>query len=125
MHRSRTIAILGGFGAVASLALPFATFPDRSAIAGIEGSAWPIMLLLGPLMILMVGGDRREPPTQPVVWAAALLSIGGIAFAVVKLIDAWIAAADVSGSVGIGAWVLVAATLVAGAGVGLGLSRRI
>ncbi len=125
MHRSRLLVALGVVGAAASLALPFATLPGAGGIGGIQGAAWPVLLPLGPLLALFMVGDHVEAPRRPVAWIGAVLAAGGLAFAIVKTVDAWLAADRAAGAVGAGAWVLVVATLVAVLGTALGFSRRI
>lgn len=124
MHRSRRLAALGVMVAGASLALPFATLPDGTA-TGIDADAWPAMLLLAPVMLMAVAGDRGDAPPAAAVVAAAVLSAGAVGFAMIKLTDAWTAAADTAGSVGPGGWVLAAGTAVALLGCLLGFGRRL
>jgi len=125
VHRSRILVALGVLAAAASLALPFATLPTAGGVGGIDGAAWPAMLLLGPVLLLFLVGTRVEAPTRPVAWVAMVLAIGGLTFAIIKVVDAWMAAADAGGSVGPGAWLLAVAAGVTVLGVGLGFSRRI
>ena len=125
MHRSRLLVILGVLAAAASLALPFATFPIAGDIGGIEAAAWPALVLLVPVLLLFVAGDRVEAPARPVAGVAMVLAIGGLTFAIVKVVDAWMAAADAGGSMGPGAWVLAATTGMTVLGVALGFSRQI
>ncbi|MFH2072732.1 MAG: hypothetical protein ABIJ75_07785 [Actinomycetota bacterium] len=124
MHLSRLLVLIGVPAAAASLALPFATLPGAGRIAGIEGAAWPVMLLLGPVLLLFVLGDRVEAPVRPIAWLGLALAVAALGFAVVKAIDAWKAAGDTAGAVGPGAWVLPAAAAVVVAGASLGFSRR-
>jgi len=125
VHRSRILVALGVLSAAASLTLPFATLPTAGGIGGIDGAAWPAMLLLGPVLLLFLAGVRVEAPTRPVTWVAMVLATVGLAFAIVKVVDAWMATADAGGSVGPGAWLLAVAAGVTVLGVGLGFSRRI
>ena len=125
MHRSRLVATLGVLAAAVSLALPFVTFPGMDGIGGIEGAAWPVMLLLCPVLLLLGTGDRIEAPSLPVASMATGLAVGALVFAIVKLADSSMAASDAGGSVGPGAWFLVIGAAVTVTGAALGFSRRI
>ncbi|MCJ7726931.1 MAG: hypothetical protein MUP76_11170 [Acidimicrobiia bacterium] len=125
MHRSRTLAGLGVLVAGASLALPFATLGEDGSIGGIEADAWPVMLFLGPMLLLLLFGDRGDAPARAIAWIATGLAAAGLAFAVVKAVDAHLAAADASGTVGAGPWVLVAGAATALVGIAIGFSRRL
>jgi hypothetical protein len=125
MHRSRRLAVLGVVLGAASVPLTFATLPPEGPVGGIDGQAWPAMLFLVPILLMAITGDRREAPPIWSAVGAAMLAAGCLAFAAVKVVDAWMAAADVSGSVGPGAWMLVVAAIVTAAGAALGFSRRI
>lgn len=125
MHRSRALAVVGALTAGAGLLLPFVTLPPLGGIDGIAADAWPSAALAGAAALLLLTGDRGDTPARPVAVAASLAGGAAVGFAVVKVLDAWWAAADVPGSVGSGAWVVAAGTAAAFAGCLLGLGRRI
>ncbi|MFQ5947704.1 MAG: hypothetical protein ACE5KX_02440 [Acidimicrobiia bacterium] len=126
MHRSRIVVLVGAALAAGSLPLPFMRRPEFGTTNGLEGDAWPVLLLLAPVVIFAAFGDRAEG-SGPI---GAITSIGfsglAVLFAVVKLTDAATAVRNIDeGGIGVGAWVLVAASLVVLTGTGLGLSRRV
>jgi len=125
VHRSRLLAGLGALSAAGALLLPYASFPGLGSRSGIEAEAWPVVLLLGPVLILSVIGDRGEAPARPIAWIGVGLTCSGFAFAIAKLVDAWMAAGDAAGAVGVGAWLGAAAAGLALVGMLLGFSRRI
>lgn len=130
MHPSRII-ILGGFSAAAvSLVLPFVASPVTGTTNGVAGDAWPAVLILTPVALGAVLGDRREGFGR---WTSVLAAfLGGVAtvFAVQKLVDAFRAVqiherVGIEASVGPGPWVLVTGCLLVLVGAALSLSRRI
>ena len=130
MHASR-IAILTGFlVASVSLFLAFVTAASRGSFNGLEGAAWPAVVILAPLAAAAVLGDRREGFG---LWGALLAAlVAGLAtvFAVQKLVDAIQAtrvlqSLGVEASTGWGPWLLLAGTVGVLVGTGLSLSRRI
>jgi hypothetical protein len=125
VHRSRRIALAGVVTAAISLPLAFTTFPDGAAVNGIDGKAWPAVAALGLLAVLVLLGDRPEPPGR--LAAAAWLAIGAAVttLAVVKVLDAWQAASDAGGSVGPGPWVLLAGSIIVTTGALAGISTRL
>jgi len=125
VHRSRLLAVVGVFAAAASMGLPFIALDDLGTIGGIEADAWPVFFFLGPLLVLLIFGDRREAPARPIIWTGLALAAGGLAFAIVKAVDARLAVADAAGSVGAGPWVLIAGAGAALIGTALGFSRRL
>ena len=84
MHYSRLLSVIGVALSGAALLLPFATFPSQGDVNGIDGDAWPVMILLGPVLLLAVVGDRREGHRTPVAITTILLSCGAVVFAVAK-----------------------------------------
>ena len=125
MHYSRLLSITGVALTGGSLLLPFVTFPSQGDVNGIDGDAWPILILLGPVLLLAVLGDRREGLRTPAAIISILLSCAAVIFAVAKLIDAARAAVEAGGSVGLGSWaILIAAVVTVGASLTT-LSRRV
>ncbi len=115
------VALSGG-----SLLLPFLTLPSQGTVNGIEGDAWPILILLGPVLLPAILGDRREGLRTPVALLTVVFSCGAVLFAVAKLIDAARAADQAGGSVGLGSWaILVAAVATLAASLAATLSRRV
>lgn len=125
MHRSRLLASVGVIIAAASLGLPFVTLDALGTIGGMEADAWPVLLFLGPLLPLLIFGERRDTPAHWVTWIGMGVAAGGLAFAIVKMVDARLAVADAPGSVGAGPWVMIAGALTALAGIAMGFSRRL
>lgn len=130
MHFARWIILIGFALSAAALALPYLTAPLLGNVNGIEGDAWPVLLFLAPAALLAIFGDRAEG-LRPLGAVVAILSgAGGLLFAVAKVADA-AAAADTAravsgeGSIGLGAWTLVATALLALAGCVAALSRRV
>jgi hypothetical protein len=125
VHRSRVLAVAGVVVATASLGLPFVTLDALGTIGGIDADAWPVLLFLGPLLLLLILGDRREAPARPIVWIGMGVAAGGLAFAVIKMADARLAVAETPGSLGAGPWVMIAGAVTALVGIALGFSRRL
>lgn len=130
MHPSRIVILLGFTASAVSLALPFITGQLTGATNGIDGDAWPAVILLAPVAIGAILGDRREGFGRWTAVLAALVAGGATVFAVQKLIDATRAVqllerVGIEASVGPGPWVLIAGCLTVLVGATLSLSRRI
>lgn len=125
MHYARLLSILGAALTGASLLLPWVTFPAQGAINGVRGDAWPVMILLGPVMLVAVVGDRREGHRLPWGVVVITLACAAVVFSVAKLADASRAAGTAGGSVGAGAWVMVVTALATLAASVATLSRRV
>ena len=104
--------------------LPFASLPTGT-VNGIDGDAWPVLILLGPLLVLFLVGERAEHPMTAVTVIGILLALAALGFSIAKLVDAARAVADAGGSVAAGAWALPLTAAVAVSGSFLGLSRRV
>lgn len=130
MHFARWTILIGFALSAAALALPYLSAPLLGNVNGIEGDAWPVLVFLAPAGLLAIVGDRAEG-LRPVAAIAAILSASvALLFAVAKVADA-ASAADTAratggeGSIGLGAWALVATVLVALIGCVAALSRRV
>ncbi len=126
MHRSRIVILTGAILAAVSLFLPFVDLPVVGTINGLDGDAWPAAALLGVPAVLALIGDRAEGFGHSGTVLAVVAAAPAVVFAVFKLIDARKAvdAAGV-GSLGVGVWMLLAATLVGLAGSVMTLSRKL
>lgn len=118
MHLSRIAILVGAAAAAASLLLPQVRLPGLGEVNGIDGDAWPVLLLLAVPVLLALFGDRPRP-NHPAA-AVVVVAFGCLAFlfSLAKLVDATRAAQRVAGTVGVGAWVIPAAVLLV---VGSGL----
>jgi hypothetical protein len=125
VHYSRLLTLIGVALTGGALALPFVTFPILGTTNGIEGDAWPIMILLGPVAVLALLGDRREGHRTPIAVAVVALSCGAVVFAVAKLADAAKAADTANGSIGAGSWVMIITAVATVAASLATLSRRV
>lgn len=130
MHASRIVILTGFLIASASLFLAFVTAASHGSFNGIEGAAWPAVVILAPLAAAALVGDRREGFA---LWGTLLTAlVAGLAtlFAVQKLVDA-IQATRVLQSLGVdattgwGPWLLLTGTIGVLVGAGLSLSRRL
>jgi len=124
VHRSRRTVLLGTMLAAVVVMLPFANLPTGT-INGIDGDAWPVLILLGPALVLFLLGARAENPIATITVIGILLAVAAFGFSIVKLVDAHRAVSDAGGTIAIGAWALPVATAVALTGTSLGLSRRV
>jgi hypothetical protein len=125
LHRSRSIGLAGIAISAVALALPFVTVTGLGTIGGVAADAWPALIPGGALALVTLTGDRREAPATWVAAAGCLLGAGMLAFALVKLADARTAVAEAGGSLGVGAWVMVAGAGIALVGAAAGFSRRL
>jgi hypothetical protein len=118
VHAGR-LAVLAGLGfAGIALFLPFASFPIVGPVDGIEGDAWPVLIPLLPIAVRVAVGNRSFGYRPPSGVAMLGLSGAAIVFAAAKVADASaaVSAAGEGASVGGGAWVLLAATIVVAGG---------
>ena len=125
MHRSRVLLIAAAAIGAISLALPFVRFAQQGSVAGIDGYAWPVVIVLAIPAALAMFGDRAES-LRPSL-AVGTIGFAGIAvvLAAFKLADA-VKASDTPGAaVGAGPWVLLGACVLAMAGGLASLTRRI
>ena len=125
MHRSRRTLLLGTLLAALVILLPVAALPTLGTINGIDGNAWPVLIPLGPALVLFLVGDRVERPAAAITVVVILLAAAGLGFSIVKLLDAHRAVSDAGGTMAIGAWLLPLTAAVALLGAFLGLSRRV
>ena len=130
MHPSRIVILAGFVVAAASLALPFTNSELTGVTNGIDGDAWPAVVLLLPIAVGALLGDRREGFGRWVTVLAALGAAIATVFAVQKLVDATRAVqlyerVGIEANVGPGSWVLIAGCLTVLVGSTLSLSRRI
>ena len=79
----------------------------------------------GLLLLVVMIGDRGDAPARPAAVAGAVLAALALTAAAVKLVDAWAAADRSGGSIGAGAWLLLAGAGLAAVGAALGFGRRI
>lgn len=125
MHRSRRTLLVGTLLTALAILLPFADLPTVGAINGIDADAWPALIPLGSALVVFLIGDRVERPATAITAIAILLTVAGLNFSAIKLLDAHRAVSDAGGSVGIGAWALPLTSGVTLVGAFLGLSRRV
>lgn len=130
MHVSRIVILAGTVLGAVALLLPLVSTPLTGSINGIDGFAWPALVLIGIPAVLALGGDRREGFWTPVALFSILLASTAALFAVAKSIDAVGAAQEArslvgEGSVGAGTWLLLTATIAALTGSVLTLSKRV
>lgn len=122
MHGSRIAILIGTAVAGPALLLPQVRLPNLGPIDGIEGDAWPALVLLAPAVLVAVVGDAARP-LRPLASVVAVASgCAGLLLSVVKLLDAGRAARKVAGSVEIGAWVVPSGALIVIGGAVLGLA---
>ena len=124
MHRSR-LTILNG-AVIGLLTLPLVRFPVTGNVNSIDGDGWPAVALIGMVAVLALLGDRAEGLAMAPALVAAATSGAAMVFSVLKLTDASNAADTIpDASIGVGAWVLVAAAMITLTGVALTLSRKL
>ncbi len=128
MHPSRLLVSIGAVVVAVSLPLGFLSSPETGRLNGVTGAAWPAAILVAPVLVVALRGDRRARPGAAVVLAGALLAAGATLFGVAKLVDALraarlLATLGVGASVGPGAWLLPAGTVLVLAGTALAVSR--
>ena len=109
--------------------LPFVTSEVTGAIRGARESL-PVLIVLTPVVVAALLGDRREGFSRGGAIAAAFLSAVAVFLAVQKTVDAMQAAntldtLGIAASVGIGPWVLVTGALACLVGSALSLSTRV
>jgi hypothetical protein len=125
VHRSKRTLLVGTLLTALVILLPCAHLPTVGAINGIDGDAWPVLIPLGSALVLFLIGDRVERPATAITAIAILLTVAGLNFSTIKLLDAHRAVSDTGGSVAIGAWALPLTSGVTLVGAFLGLSRRV
>jgi hypothetical protein len=105
--------------------LPFVSLPILGPVDGLSADAWPALLPLIPLTVLVL--DNRSEngfDAIPAIAAVVLIAIS-LVFAAVKLADALVAARSVAGAtLGPGPWVLLGAVVVAAGGALSGVVLR-
>ena len=129
VHPSR-IVILGGTAVAAvSTILPFISSDPTGTVRGV-GETFPVVLLLIPLFVAALLGDRREGFTRAGAIAAAVVAGAATILAVQKMVDAMRAvhlleSIGIDAVVGIGPWLLAAGAFAGLMGAALSLSRRL
>jgi len=124
VHRSRRTVLFGTMLTAGIVMLPIVNLPTGT-VNGVEGDAWPVLILLGPVLMLFLVGERIEHPIAFITVIGILLAATALGFSIIKLVDAHRAVSDAGGTIAIGAWALPVASAVALAGALLGLSRRV
>ncbi len=125
MHPSRPIVLAGVGFTMLSMLLPFASFPVIGSVNGLSADAWPALLPLIPVVVLVINGrwDLSLEPGPGIV-AVALCGLS-LVFSLVKAADAVVAVRDTAGAtLGAGAWMSVAAIAVATSGAAFGSFER-
>jgi hypothetical protein len=126
VHPCRIVTLAGIAVAGIALFLPQAHFPLVGPVDGFAGDAWPVMLLLTPLALPALLGDRDAGYRPAAAVLAVLLSCGALVFAVAKVVDAAAAVGPLEGArMGAGVWVVAAGAAVVVAGSLLSFSRRL
>ena len=108
-----------------SMLLPFASFPVIGSVDGLSADAWPALLPLIPVVMIVLNG-RWDLNLKPVPGIAAVALCGlSLVFSLVKVADAVVAVRATTGAtLGAGPWVSVAAVMVATTGAAFGTSPR-
>lgn len=128
MHRSRITILVGTGLAAIALLFPFVSAPIIGGFNGIDGLAWPALVLLSPAVLLALVGDRREGFGTVGTLIALLSASVAVVFAAMKLVDSSLAADAIrlvagEASVGSGIWVLLVACAIALVGSAMTLSK--
>lgn len=122
MRPFRLVAIGSTGFAVVAMLLPFASFPASGAVDGITADAWPALIpLLAVTIVLMATGweDDLEAGAASIVVVCAGAAL---VFSVVKVTDSALAARAAAGaSMGPGSIVLAVASAVATGAVAAGV----
>jgi hypothetical protein len=125
VHPYRLAILSGTAFAVGSMLLPFVSLPVTGPVDGLSADAWPALLPLVPLVILILDGRWDGGLDAGAAITASLLVSASLLFGFVKLGDAVVAARSATeASLGPGGWVLVASLLIAAAGVATGVFLR-
>ncbi len=129
VHPSRIMIVAGVTLAVVSVPLPFITVQSGGSIQG-PWESLPVIVVLAPLAVAALIGDRREGFSKTGAVVAAAVAAVGVLLAVVKMLDALKAvnslqSRGIDAAIGVGPWVLAAGALAAMAGSALSLSRKI
>ena len=126
MHRSRVTILAGAVIAIVALPLPLIRFPASGSVSTINGDGWPAVLLIAVAALLALLGDRAEGLAMPSAVVAAAAAGLALVFSALKLDDASNAVDRVpDASIGIAAWVLLAASIITLVGTALTLSRKL
>jgi hypothetical protein len=121
-HASRIVIDVGVLVTMAAMSLRFVN-GGAGNVHSVAADALPALLLLVPVFLITLIPDHSRPVPAPLGWPALLFGIAAFPYAIIKFIDASTIADTVAGSVGLGAYLLVAGTGVALAGIVLGLTR--
>ncbi len=105
--------------------MPFLQLATQGAINGFQGDGWPAAAALLLPAAMAIFGDRPEGFTPPAALLAIAASGLAVVFAAFKLADATRAADAAAGSIGLGTWLLLFATIVALLGSALSLTKRL
>ncbi|NNC75580.1 MAG: hypothetical protein HKN93_08735 [Acidimicrobiia bacterium] len=129
MHFSRWMILASSAVCAVSILFSYLDTPTGST-NGIDGGGWRIVFFVALPVLLSVLGDRAEGFRPPLALLAIISASLGLLFAVWKVVDAG-KAADIatsiagSGSIGIGAWILLGGAVVLVTGAAATLSRRV
>jgi hypothetical protein len=121
-HPHRIVIAAGALLALGSMSLPYVTAGGarRGALAL---DALPALLLLAPIVAMTMVPDHSRAIPRASGFASAGLTALAIPYAVVTVLDAFVLAESLGGSVGAGPWLLLVGCVIVAAGVALGLLK--
>lgn len=121
-HPHRIVIAAGTLLALGSMSLPYVTASGtrRGALAL---DALPALLLLAPIIVMIMIPDHSRAIPRISGLASAGLTAFAIPYAVVKVLDAFVLAESLEGSVGAGPWLLLVGCVTVAGGVALGILR--
>ncbi|MFQ5555013.1 MAG: hypothetical protein ACE5GC_06555 [Acidimicrobiia bacterium] len=130
MHPSRLTLVVAALVGGAALLFDFVTADLTGDVIGWDATAWPGVAALAVAAALALLGDRQEGFPAPATIIVVLLTALATLFAISKIVDAAAAArlvraAEGKAAIGIGAWLLAAASCVGLAGAVATSSRRV
>jgi hypothetical protein len=121
-HPHRIVISVGALLALGSMSLPFVTAlgTRRGALAL---DALPALILLAPIVVMAMIPDHSKAVPRVSGLVSAGLTLLAIPYAVVKLLDAFVLAESLGGSVGPGPWLLLGGCVTVATGVALGVLK--